>query len=87
MAESALVVLSGVVAAVHERILHELSNVGLAVRSEPTLEEPNREGSVVSLAAKVAEIVRQCLTTTTPTTLLVIETVRRPRPRCCCSRC
>jgi hypothetical protein len=74
MAESALVVLSGVAAAVHERILRELSSAGLAVRNEPALGEPNRERNVVSLVAKVAEIVRQCLTTITPTTLLVVET-------------
>jgi DNA-binding response OmpR family regulator len=73
MAESALVVLSGVAADVHARILRELSSAGLAVRSGPSVAETNRDGNVFSLAAQVADIVRQCLTGAVPTTLLVVE--------------
>ena len=73
MAESALVVLSGVTAAVHERILHKLSSAGLSVKTDPeTGVEPTSAG-VVSLAAQVAEIVRECLAGAVPATFLVVE--------------
>jgi DNA-binding response OmpR family regulator len=70
MSESALVVLSGVAADVQERVFNQLSAAGYGVRpAEPAAETPG----IVSLAAQVAEIVRQCLDGQTPTALLVVE--------------
>ena len=71
MSESALVVLSGAAAVAQERVVRELAAAGYDVRAAAPRDDDAT--AVVSLAAQVAEIVRQCVGDVAPTVLLVVE--------------